>query len=257
MSIDNNGDDYGKYEQSGWIVSGIMTSFAYVMEVRDPLSLTWVLFTARFVYGADRYWDGKTIHHDSIESILFALCVSVFILYSKNMMLWSIPEVLSLCMYPHFKESCFSSYKCAYVGLCWTLATCVLPQMMQSTDVSLLNGIGLFLLFTGMSNLSDIIDMREDQENNINTVPVVYGKRKAIALSLSLLTSSALSLFYTNKHDDEYIQKNHIPKPKFEQMKNKMKRPNKLKTIEYKYSNNTMYHVCVSFKIKNLSYICY
>ena len=55
---------------TGWIVGGVMTSLAFAMEVRDPYSLAWVFFTARFVYGADRYYDGKTIDNDSIESIL-------------------------------------------------------------------------------------------------------------------------------------------------------------------------------------------
>ena len=83
---------------TGWIVGGVMTSLAFAMEVRDPYSLAWVFFTARFVYGADRYYDGKTIDNDSIESILLALCASVTILYIRNMILWSIPEMLALCI---------------------------------------------------------------------------------------------------------------------------------------------------------------
>jgi hypothetical protein len=218
MGIENDsGNENEDEEDSGWIVSGVMTSFAYMMEVRDPLSLIWVIFTARFVYGMDRYWDGKTINNDSIESILFALCVSVFVLYTKDMMLWSIPEVLSLCMYPHFKESSASLYKCVYVGLCWTLSTCVIPQMMQASDVSVWGCVGLFMLFTGVSNLADIPDIDEDKKNDINTVPVMYGRRKATALSFTLITSSGLSLFYRShtkkdKHTSRRYQ--HKAKPR-------------------------------------------
>lgn len=224
---------------TGWIVGGVMTSLAFVMEVRDPYSLAWVFFTARFVYGADRYYDGKTIDNDSIESILFALCVSVTILYIRNMILWSIPEVLSLCLYHPFKLN-VSLYKSTYVGFCWTLAICVIPQLLQYTNVNVETCIGMFLLITGISNLADIPDIDEDKENNINTIPVSYGRRKATTLSLSLITGSGLLFLHKKRNIKPFKKK---------RTNNKL-----LKIISYK----TKSYVCVlqrNFQLSGCKYI--
>lgn len=177
--------------ETGWIVSGVMATLTWATGIRDPLAIAWVVSTARFVYGADRFFDGTTVNEDSIESILLALTVSVGILYAKDMMLWSIPEVLSLVLYPSIKTN-FPLYKPTHVGLCWTCAIGVVPQLIAANSVDAESCVVLFMLATAVSNYADIDDVDEDIQNGIRTLPVQHGRRKAVALSVALLSGSGL-----------------------------------------------------------------
>ena len=53
----------------------------------------------------------------------------------------------------------------------------------------------------GSSNLIDIKDIDEDRNDNINTIPVLFGENKAIAISHFALLC-AMILFYQNENFD-------------------------------------------------------
>tara|TARA_B100001142_G_scaffold328764_1_gene389797 strand:+ start:355 stop:1065 length:711 start_codon:yes stop_codon:yes gene_type:complete len=171
--------------ETGWVVGGVMTSLVYAMNVHDPIALVWVMSTGRYVYGADRYFDGKTMHKDSIESIMIALVISVGILYARDMMIWSIPEVACSAGYPIIKEK-LSLYKPVHVGLCWTCAIAIVPQLLTNSPIDVEAALSLFFVSTAMSNYADIKDIDDDKQNNIHTIPVIYGRRKALLVSTTL-----------------------------------------------------------------------
>ena len=218
--------------ETGWIVGGVMTSLAFAMNIRDPIALAWVMSTGRYVYGADRYFDGKTIHDDSITSILLALAISVSILYANNMIIWAIPEVVCSAGYPLIKQK-FPIYKPFHVGLCWTFAIAVVPQLISNSPIDTEAAISLFFISSAMSNYEDIKDIDEDKVNNVNTIPVVYGRRKALAVSTVLFSlgvvrsarPKAFPLFTLRTPRLIPIPKNKVPKnkvPKNKVPKNKI-----------------------------------
>ena len=89
-------------------------------------------------------------------------------------------------------------YKSLYVGLSWSCATCVIPQLISHTDLDLSNIVIVTLLSTSFSNLADIQDIEEDKKNRIATIPVKYGRRNAVLFSV-----------YTGLSSVPFIIKNH------------------------------------------------
>jgi hypothetical protein len=69
---------------TGWPVALVMSAFAYALDARDPVSFIWLASAARFVYGMDRFLDGKTSDSDTPEAITLALFVSFLALHSAG-----------------------------------------------------------------------------------------------------------------------------------------------------------------------------
>ena len=66
-------------------------------------SIAWLLLTARWVYGADRYLDGKT--DDTPESLILALVAAVAILDAHGMAEWALAETMIVQTYDPFKRA--------------------------------------------------------------------------------------------------------------------------------------------------------
>lgn len=192
----------------GWSVSIIMSLIAYTVNIRDPIAFVWIISTARFVYGLDRFIDKKT--DDNIINIITALFISFTILCYKDLELFMLPELLSILYYQSFKQN-FAIYKSLYVGSAWGISTCVVPQLISNTDINVLNVIMITLLSTSVSNFADIEDIKDDKNNNILTIPVKYGRRKAIQFSI-LTGLSSTPLIARNVNRKQYIQKQYSKK---------------------------------------------
>jgi len=108
----------------------------------------------------------------------------------------------STLFYKNFKEK-YGEFKAIYIGCFWTFGTVILPCVLHDHNYEILNDPYIYLssFFTmfASSNLLDIKDIDEDKEDNIITLPVLYGEKTSICLShLSIV--GAIILFSLNKN---------------------------------------------------------
>ena len=153
----------------------------------EPLPLLYILASARWAYGADRYLDGKT--EDTPESIAAALFVANLILWYSDQTKYVAPEILSILLYPSFKQN-LPLLKPFYVGTFWAGAISVLPHLIAHTDVVQDQVVAMGLLASSVSNTADIEDVEEDVRNGIYTIPARFGVLPTRALSTGLFLGS-------------------------------------------------------------------
>lgn len=135
------------------------------------------------------------------NNFIFIIFSYIYILYVLLPHINSYPFIFALTStfdYRNFKKN-YGQFKALYIGLFWTLGCVILPCVLISNDYSVINDPTLYLpsffLMFGSSNLLDIKDIDEDRSENINTLPVLYGENKAIAISHSALLIAMLIFF--------------------------------------------------------------
>lgn len=153
----------------------------------EPLPLLYIMASARWAYGADRYLDGKT--EDSPESIAAALLIANLILWYADQTKYVAPEILSIVLYPSFKQN-LPLLKPFYVGTFWAGAISVVPHLIAHTDVVQDEVLAMGLLASSVSNIADIEDVEDDVKNGIYTIPARFGVLPTRALSTGLFLGS-------------------------------------------------------------------
>lgn len=153
----------------------------------EPLPLLYIMASARWAYGADRYLDGKT--EDTPESIAAALLTANLILWYTDQSKYIAPEILSILLYPSFKQN-LPLLKPFYVGTFWAGAISVVPHLIAHTDVIENETIAMGLLASSVSNMADIEDVEDDIKNGIYTIPTRIGVLPTRALSAGLFLGS-------------------------------------------------------------------
>lgn len=150
------------------------------------------------VYGRDRLKDQvQQLGGEEEESSLFNYTTSVanlvaFILLLKFQHVECIPVITFLSnAYSQSKVS-LGVCKPILIGLLWAYAIVFLPP----DEVLNLDMAQLFVVYSSLyaatSNLADIKDIEEDQENGIRTIPVAYGEKNTYIVS-AILSSIALA----------------------------------------------------------------
>jgi hypothetical protein len=153
----------------------------------EPLPLLYIMASARWAYGADRYLDGKT--EDSPETIAAALLIANLILWYSDETKYVAPEILSILLYPSFKQN-LPLLKPFYVGTFWAGAISVVPHLVAHTDIVQDQVIAMGLLASSVSNSADIEDVEDDIQNGIYTIPARFGVLPTRALSAGLFLGS-------------------------------------------------------------------
>ena len=153
----------------------------------EPLPLLYIMASARWAYGADRYLDGKT--EDTPESIAAALLTANLILWYTDQSKYIAPEILCILLYPSFKRK-LPLLKPFYVGTFWAGAISVVPHLIAHTDVIENETIAMGLLASSVSNMADIEDVEDDTKNGIYTIPTRIGVLPTRALSAGLFLGS-------------------------------------------------------------------
>jgi hypothetical protein len=153
----------------------------------EPLPLLYIMASARWAYGADRYLDGKT--EDTPESIAASLLLANLILWYSDQSKYITPEIFSILLYPSFKQN-LPLLKPFYVGTFWAGAISVVPHLIAHTDVINDEVLAMGLLATSVSNMADIEDVDEDVENGIYTIPTRIGVTPTRILSAGLFIGS-------------------------------------------------------------------
>lgn len=181
-----------------------------------------------FTYGTDRLYDAIDYNNSefknntnifSIEKInyyenvlynynynIFFIIISyIYILYILLPHINTYPLLLALTStldYRNFKKK-FGNLKPIYIGIFWTLGSVILPSILISDDYSILTEPTIYLpSFFSMfasSNLLDIKDIEEDKNENISTIPVLYGENNAIGISHCALFI-AMFIFFQNEN---------------------------------------------------------
>ena len=110
--------------------------------------------------------------------------------------------LLSTLFYKELKTK-FGQFKAFYIGSFWTISCIIMPSIIHDNNLNILmdyySYIPCFLTLFGTSNLLDIKDIDEDLNNKIYTIPVIFGKKNSIFLSLlSIFLSSIIFLYNPN-----------------------------------------------------------
>ena len=153
----------------------------------EPLPLLYIMASARWAYGGDRYMDEKT--DDTPESIATALLVANLVLWYSDQSKYVAPEILSILMYPMFKRS-LPLLKPFYVGTFWAGAISVVPHLIAHTEVVDDEVIAMGLLASSVSNMADIKDVEDDVAHGIHTIPARFGVTPTRILSTGLFMGS-------------------------------------------------------------------
>ena len=174
----------------------------------EPLPLLYIIASARWAYGADRYLDGKT--EDTPESIAAALLTANLILWYTDQSKYIAPEILSVLLYPSFKQN-LPLLKPFYVGTFWAGAISVVPHLIAHTDVIENETIAMGLLASSVSNMADIEDVEDDIKNGIYTIPSRIGILPTKALSAGLFLGSMYKSGVTLPHALPIRPKRRLP----------------------------------------------
>lgn len=195
------------------------TSLHYGENIVNIKSILIEFLVGFYAYGLDRYRDAELYKelnfnttktelyeyiNDNSGNIASALLVSkiaIFMLLANNIPLYS-PFLITIETIPYYNEikKSIGQYKAAYIAFLWTASAVILPAVIhdQNYDILLypLDYLPCTLTLFAASNIADNKDVAEDRDNNINTIPVVYGEKwsKIISLYALLLSSFLLAI---------------------------------------------------------------
>ncbi len=146
---------------------------------------------ASSVYGNDRRSENTT----SLENSLICLSTigSIFYFATDTYTLpFSFLTPYLIYEYKNIKKE-IAPFKPFFVSFFWVLCTYFQPLFIRhelSYEPSFV--ISLFLIFSSLSHIADIPDIKEDEYNNINTPAVILGSEKSYIFAYSLLIASLL-----------------------------------------------------------------
>tara|TARA_Y100000389_G_C17394636_1_gene481845 strand:+ start:63 stop:932 length:870 start_codon:yes stop_codon:yes gene_type:complete len=109
--------------------------------------------------------------------------------------------------YKNFKKN-YGQFKALYIGIFWTIGTVILPSVLINHNYDIIKEptiiIPSILNLFASSNLLDIKDIDEDKQEEIYTIPVIYGTNFAISIShISIIL--AILIFYNNENFENNI----------------------------------------------------
>ena len=135
----------------------------------------------------------------------------IFLLINDDNYIINLPFIAILLSTEFYKDikTNIGVLKPIYIGIMWTLSTLILPCVLLDDNYSILNYpidyIPEILILFATSNLADIDDYQEDKDNNIQTIPVKYGKKQALAITLFSLSFASLLFGINPNYTDRPI----------------------------------------------------
>ena len=204
------------------ILQSVYTYENFHTNIITPQLVVFQLMAGIFTYGLDRLLDSNIIINSTnltqydmykityyyylqdYKPVLLAIIISSYVfivtsLYDNTYNRLFVPVLTSTIYYRDLKKN-IGLLKSSYIATLWTISCGVIPSVAYTNDYSILdnpaNLLSLFLLMFGSSNLLDIEDISEDKSSNINTIPVVLGKDKAVIISYLSIFMSAILFSY-------------------------------------------------------------
>ncbi len=223
------------------IISKISTDVNFPTSIITKESILINFLLGFATYKQDRYLDAlennllnysnsKNLYYNSlldnekfIQYTLFCSYITILILtFSLNNDLKIItPLFLSTFLYKYCKKNKNLSFlKPFYVASLWTVSTCIIPLILNDNyNIDYINFSLLappFLNLFALTNLADLKDYDEDLNNEIYTLPIIFGrsKIKTIILFSSILSTILFidSPYYLNNIQNIiYLSSNIVP----------------------------------------------
>jgi len=175
-----------------------------------------------FTYGSDRLIDALQYSDTSNYSIdkidyynylkknknfnILTITLSYFYIFNlliDNPNTYPLLILLTSTIYYKNLKTSYGEFKAIYIGFFWTIGTIILPSVLISNNYEILKEPTIILpsilnMFAS-SNLLDIKDIDEDKKENINTIPVIFGKNTAISMShISIIL--AILIYFNNEN---------------------------------------------------------
>lgn len=197
------------------LLQNIFTNIHYGFDITTTKIIILQFLIGYYTYGYDRFLDASSENLDEkkkndykllIEykdfyqfsyNIAFSLITIILCFFDDNSII-NIPFIILLLTSNYYKElkTEYPLFKPFYISLMWTLSTVILPCVLFDNSYSIINYpldyLPVFFNILGLSNIADIKDTNEDKLNNVNTLPVQYGKENAIIFSLINIAISSL-----------------------------------------------------------------
>lgn len=144
------------------------------------------------IYGNDRRDEYTTSLEKSLICISTIGSIAYFALDTYTLP-FSFLTAYLIYEYKNIKKD-ISLFKPFFVSFFWVTCTYFQPLFIRhdiSYDYSLL--ASLILIFSSLSHIADIPDIKEDEKNNITTPAVILGKENSYIFAYSLLVASVLT----------------------------------------------------------------
>ena len=148
------------------------------------------------LYDNDEFYD---------KSYCLVFYCIMFLLFNDDYWYLNLPAAGLLYSTEYYKQlkGQIVGFKPIFVASMWTFSSVILPCILHDHNYSILSDVGdylpCFLVLFAFTNLADIKDIGEDIANEVNTVPVVFGKRNTQILVLLCLALSSY-MFGTHPH---------------------------------------------------------
>ena len=110
-----------------------------------------------------------------------------------------IAALLTTEYYSNIKEK-LGFLKAVYVASMWTMSSVILPSVLYEHNFDILNSpldyFPIFAIIFSSSNLLDIKDASEDEQNGIYTLPVLFGVETSKWISIITIAISSILIFF-------------------------------------------------------------
>ena len=203
------------------ITENIFTNLHYDYDITSIEGIFRQCCVGYFCYGSDRFFDSFSSNIDFLPErkkklyayynryrlpiVLSLITTYAYLIYEFNQQAETVPfELLitSTLLYRPFKQK-YGEIKALYIAILWTMAVVIIPCVFHDGNYDILNYpldyIPCFFSIYGGSTTGDMLDIEEDKNNNISTIPVKFGNKKAyISVLLSIITSNILFAFNSN-----------------------------------------------------------
>ena len=206
------------------IFQNTFTSLHYGESIVTTRDVLLQLLIGYYVYGSDRYSDAleycenpySTPKKDLYEYIFMnqemmqktlglSYVLTLFLLCNDQHFWVNLPFIGLLDLTNKYKElkPKLGIYKPAFIAILWTASAIWMPSVLHDHNYNILlypqDYLPCTLTIFSASNIIDNKDIVEDSQNNITTIPVVYGETNSIRISLVGLILSSLILGF-NPH---------------------------------------------------------
>ena len=206
------------------IFQNTFTSLHYGESIVTTRDVLLQFLIGYYVYGTDRYNDALEycenpystpkkdlyeyifMNQDMMKNTLGLSYVLTLFLLCNDQHFWvNLPFIGLLELTNKYKDlkPKLGIYKPAFIAILWTASAIWMPSVLHDHNYNILlypqDYLPCTLTIFSASNIIDNKDIVEDRQNNITTIPVVYGETNSIRISLVGLILSSLILGF-NPH---------------------------------------------------------
>ena len=220
------------------VFSNIYTNIHYGYDITDFKTFFIQFLLSYYTYGKDRYSDAleynnllkynvslinydnnkKILYNEIIQnqnfyllSFIFSFSVILYILLNDFNNIYNLPFIQLLYTTNYYKDikKYISIFKPFYISIMWTMASVILPCVLHDDNYNILfypqDYLPFLLTIFATSNFADNKDIIEDKFNNINTIPVVFGKYISNYINILCLSLGSIILINSIHFENRFL----------------------------------------------------